>query len=161
MTKAEKAAKIIADEIKKNMAVLEAEYGYEEMLHKCGEALSYDGYHYFYVCEGSKLVRPDKWYMTGLGLYEYYITKYSYRLAPIDARKYDNYMQKVCREAGYSEKVVEGLRYGGRQDIRRKIIESIPSFFTQEFITDSKEAYDKASTEVPADYRPAWYYNMN
>lgn len=155
MTNAEKAAKIIADEIKKNIAVLEAEYGYEEMLNKCGEALSWDGYNYFYEC------KSDRWHMTGYALYEYYITKYSYRLAPIDARKYDNYMQKVCREAGYSEKVVEGLRYGGRSDIRHKIIESIPSFFTQEFITDSREAYEKARTEVPADYRPAWYYNMH
>lgn len=145
MTKAEKAAKIIADEIKKNIAVLEAEFGYEEMLARCGRILAIDRADYF---------NDENWYFkygrytTGLALYMYYIVRYNQQYVEIkDQGRLDELFRTACREAGYNQKAVDGFRWG-RKDIRMRVIPKVVEFFDEGFLTDSKEAFEKAREEL-------------
>lgn len=148
MTKAEIAAKIIADEIKKNIAVLEAKYGYEEMLVRCGRILSIDNIAYFND-EHNGDCKYGR-YMTGLALYQYYIEWYNDNYVERkDWERLNELFRTACREAGYDQKAVDGLRWGGRKDIRIRVLPKVVEFFDEGFLADSKAAYEKAWDEKP------------
>ena len=149
MTKAEKAAKIIADEIKKNIAVLEAKFGYEEMLARCGRILTIDRIAYFSDSPYDGNCKYGR-YMTGLALYMYYIERYNEQYVERkDQERLDELFRTACREAGYDQKAVDGLRWGGRKDIRMRVLPKVVEFFDEGFLTDSEAAYRKAWDEKP------------
>ena len=155
MTKAEKAAKIIADEIKKNIAVLEAKFGYEEMLARCGRILTIDDIAYFND-EHNGDCKYGR-YTTGLALYMYYIERYNEQYVERkDQERLDELFRTACREAGYDQKVVDGLRWGGRKDIRMRVLPKVVEFFDEDFLTDSKEAYKKALAEREPEINYGW-----
>lgn len=155
MTKAEKAAKIIADEIKKNIAVLEAKFGYEEMLARCGRILTIDRIAYFND-EHNGDCKYGR-YMTGLALYMYYIERYNEQYVERkDQERLDELFRTACREAGYDQKAVDGLRWGGRKDIRMRVLPKVVEFFDEDFLADSKEAYKKAWAERQPEINYCW-----
>lgn len=155
MTKAEKAAKIIADEIKKNIAVLEAKFGYEEMLARCGSILTIDNIAYFND-EHNGYCKYGR-YTTGLALYMYYIERYNeLYVERKDRERLDELFRTACREAGYDQKVVDGLRWGGRKDIRMRVLPKVVEFFDEDFLTDSKEAYKKSLAEREPEINYGW-----